>query len=118
MLRRPHGSKRMDTLFPYTTLFRSVVEDDPGDLAALAGPGAVAQEPAAPEAHGAWRPGVDRAHRIERLVDRVVAGKETRMGLARIDQALELGVGENAVGHQAIQDMGPDRKSTRLNSRH
>src|SRR3546814_147665 len=73
-----------------------VVEDDPGDLAALAGPGAVAQEPAAPEAHGAWRPGVDRAHRIERLVDRVVAGKETRMGLAQIEQG--------------------DRKSTRLNS--
>src|SRR3546814_9459412 len=72
-----------------------VVEDDPGDLAALAGPGAVAQEPAAPEAHGAWRPGVDRAHRIERLVDRVVAGKATRMGLARID-----------------------RKSTRQNSNH
>src|SRR3546814_6822134 len=37
-----------------------VVEDDPGDMPALAGPVAVAPEPADPEAHGACRPGVDR----------------------------------------------------------
>src|SRR3546814_1514319 len=35
-----------------------VVEDDAGDLAALAGAGAVPQEPAAPEAHGE----IGRAH--------------------------------------------------------
>src|SRR3546814_19012400 len=78
-----------------------VVEDDPGDLAALAGPGSVAQEPAAPETHGAWSPGGDRAHRIERHVDPVVAGKETRMGLARLDQPPELGLGADATSRPA-----------------
>ena len=47
-----------------------VVEQDAGDLAALAGAGAVAQEPAAPEAHGVL--GVIVARRgddVEGLVD-------------------------------------------------
>ncbi len=83
------------------------VEDDAGDLAALACPGAVAQEPAPPEAHGARSLACDRAHRVEGLVDRVVAAEEARMGIAGVDQALELGVGENTVGYQTIQDMGP-----------
>src|SRR3546814_7505258 len=32
MLRRPPGSTRTDTLFPYTTLFRSLERRDPGLL--------------------------------------------------------------------------------------
>src|SRR3546814_2520239 len=37
MIRRPPRSTRTDTLFPYTTLFRSVAESSPSDQAALAG---------------------------------------------------------------------------------
>src|SRR3546814_8917353 len=36
MLRRPPRSTRMDTLFPYTTLFRSQLEGGPRAIAALA----------------------------------------------------------------------------------
>src|SRR3546814_17779635 len=32
MIRRPPRSTRTDTLFPYTTLFRSHMEDDPASL--------------------------------------------------------------------------------------
>src|SRR3546814_5249809 len=35
MIRRPPRSTRTDTLFPYTTLFRSPVAIDPGDAASL-----------------------------------------------------------------------------------
>src|SRR3546814_1911546 len=34
MIRRPPRSTRTDTLFPYTTLFRSRGPDDPGDIRA------------------------------------------------------------------------------------
>src|SRR3546814_10171973 len=37
MLRRPPGSTRTDTLFPYTTLFRSDGEDNVGPVAKPAG---------------------------------------------------------------------------------
>src|SRR3546814_8091829 len=37
MIRRPPRSTRTDTLFPYTTLFRSNVEDDHSAPAALVG---------------------------------------------------------------------------------
>src|SRR3546814_2876233 len=33
MIRRPPRSTRTDTLFPYTTLFRSIPSDDPGPRA-------------------------------------------------------------------------------------
>src|SRR3546814_14801547 len=45
MLRRPPGSTRTDTLFPYTTLFRSEIAEHRGRLAAPPPP----QRPAAAE---------------------------------------------------------------------
>src|SRR3546814_13223955 len=84
-----------------------VVEDDAGDLAALARPGAVAQEPTAPEAQGVHGFRHDRIHRVEGLVHRVMPGEEARMGLAGVDQAFELGVGEDAGGHQPLEEGGP-----------
>src|SRR3546814_8067043 len=42
-------------------------------------------------------------------------GEEARMGLAGVDQAFELGVGEDAVGHQTLEDVGP---VSRLGGRH
>ena len=73
-----------------------VVEHDAGDLAALAGAGAVAEKPATAEADGAvgviGRGGDD----IEGLVDGPGAGEMFGMGLAGIDDGLELRVGEEA----------------------
>ena len=84
-----------------------VVEDDAGDLAALAGAGAVAQQPAAAEAHGVL--GIVRRGRddIEGLVDRPGSGEMAGMGLAGIDDALELGVGQQAVGDDIGRQMRP-----------
>src|SRR6266481_9043861 len=50
-----------------------VVEDDAGDLAALAGAGAVAEKPAAPEAHGSLGAFRGSRHSVVGLVDRVGA---------------------------------------------
>ncbi len=36
-----------------------------------------------------------------------MASEEPRVGLAGIDQAFELSVGENAFGHQTLREMGP-----------
>src|SRR3546814_5606357 len=36
MIRRPPRSTRTDTLFPYTTLFRSMVDDEDGEIALVA----------------------------------------------------------------------------------
>src|SRR3546814_16162086 len=38
MIRRPPRSTRTDTLFPYTTLFRSSLQLDPGSYHFLVGP--------------------------------------------------------------------------------
>ena len=75
-----------------------VVEQDAGDLAALAGAGAVAEKPAAAEADGVF--GVVGRGRddVEGLVHRPRSGEMAAMGLAGIDHAFELGVGQHAVG--------------------
>ena len=73
-----------------------VVEQDAGDLAALAGAGAVAQQPAAAEANGVL--GVVGRGRddVEGLVHGPGAGEKAGMGFAGIDHAFELGVGQQA----------------------
>ncbi len=73
--------------------FEPVVEDDARDLAALAGAGAVAEKPAAPETHGVLGLIGRGRDDIEGLVDIPRSGEETRMGLAGIDDAFELRVG-------------------------
>ena len=84
-----------------------VVEDDRGDLAALAGAGAVAEKPAAPEAHGVV--GILRSGRddIVGLVDGVGAGEMAGMGFAGIDGAFELRVRQDAGGEKAWRQMRP-----------
>jgi hypothetical protein len=92
-----------------------VVEDDAGDLAALAGAGAVAEEPAAAETHrvrGIGRCGHDD---VERLVDRIGAGQMIAVRLAGIDDALELGVGEDPRRKQARRQV---RLVGRMQGRH
>src|SRR3546814_6503210 len=89
MIRRPPRSTRTDTLFPYTTLFRSAGRRDALTDAARKGARALAVEiafkpvadslvkqqagPAGAEQHGEFaRGGIDRAQIDERLVQRFV----------------------------------------------
>src|SRR3546814_11677388 len=97
MTRRPPGSTRTDTLFPYTTLFRSRYVDEPGatlrELARVVRPGGVVAGlefgvPGNAVAHALWRTYVG-------------------VGLPLAGRLIAPGWGE--VG---------DRKSTRLNSSH
>src|SRR3546814_1135693 len=110
MIRRPPRSTRTDTLFPYTTLFRSFAEQ------------------------------VGASDCIESIIDTaaLVADRRYRIGLRRIDRGrraeafrlFKLAVddvdGENlarAGDPRALDDRGADaaatdRKSTRLNSSH
>src|SRR3546814_11332215 len=50
MIRRPPRSTRTDTLFPYTTLFRSVAAPAAGDADLLRRPGGLLQQQHAPPA--------------------------------------------------------------------
>src|SRR3546814_16397070 len=98
MIRRPPRSTRTDTLFPYTTLFRSAVERRP--------PRPVARVDIAVRRGHVQR--IDRPQRQRRL-DPLGAG------------AVDIAIGEGAivvidlVGRVAQER---DRKSTRLNSSH
>src|SRR6266481_549 len=84
-----------------------VAEQDAGDLAALAGAGTVAEKPAAAEADGIL--GIIRSSRddIERLVDGPGAGEKSAMRFAGIDDAFELGIGEQAIGNEIGRQMRP-----------
>src|SRR3546814_3704629 len=111
MIRRPPRSTRTDTLFPYTTLFRSHVGD-----AGYA------------HAHGVLR--AERIHLRDRgLPHQVAAGglKSLGIGLRRARIASEVFVrpelrgidedaGDHLVGVFACEL--EDRKSTRMNSSH
>ena len=74
-----------------------VVEQDAGDLSAFAGPGAVAEKPAAAEADGVFSVVGRGRDDVEGLVHRPRSGEMTAMGLAGRDHAFDLGVGQHAV---------------------
>src|SRR3546814_20632842 len=107
MLRRPPRSTRTDTLFPYTTLFRSLGAAGL-DLAAHPAPqvdfptGRAAQGVLVADL-GAARTAAASARRAGIGAHR---GKESRPGA--LHQGLRL----------AVVGLGLDRKSTRLNSSH
>src|SRR3546814_3058595 len=119
MLRRPPRSTRTDTLFPYTTLFRS---DDGGDHGRVAGSGGCRvrrtrrghDHPRAyPSAGGAST----RNRRPPAAADR--AGRLVRAGFG----AAGVAAGVRAVVAGRAATLTPpagasDRKSTRLNSSH
>ncbi len=73
-----------------------VVEKDAGDLAALAGASTVAEHPATPEAHGVVGIVGRGGDNVEGLVDNPRSGEMAAMGFARIDDALELRVRQQA----------------------
>src|SRR3546814_9381176 len=101
MIRRPPRSTRTDTLFPYTTLFRSQY--------AAGGPRVAADRLLPPGRTGRiWRD-VGHIHQSEAGTDE---------GLHH--RTLRLRPGENGHGRTYDQGVrsGEDRKNTRLNSSH
>src|SRR3546814_4221221 len=99
MIRRPPRSTRTDTLFPYTTLFRSL------------------RRPAVIE------PAADRAdrHRQDHRHRQVDADADREWGQPKLARPPEQRVDEDEAhaGDRAIGQHRPvDRKSTRLNSSH
>src|SRR3546814_20262129 len=108
MILRPPRSKRTDTLFPYTTLFRSIAVEDrrlrPGGQILAAD-------------HEHWHAGaVFRGE--EGLFDGIIVGVE--IDLRRGPDAAFIGGDFIAVdrGRRREAGEGVDRKSTRLNSSH
>src|SRR3546814_16836547 len=116
MIRRPPRSTRTDTLFPYTTLFRSTDAGDqprsdrgappPGDDGQAAGTGATGDLP-----EGAGRPLPAPAARRQRThaIDVALRHRELPRPRGRNREPAVLAPG---------RDGRADRKSTRLNSSH
>src|SRR3546814_18618555 len=125
MIRRPPRSTRTDTLFPYTTLFRSVRRKAIGIVI-----GVFCQERQLPD--------LDRKLRVEFLAiietqpvavilmigagqrDGIDSGERLWLGIARLHVEIPYAIGRR---HQefvgpALEFMQGDRKSTRLNSSH
>src|SRR3546814_5155778 len=98
MIRRPPRSTRTDTLFPYTTLFRSHRR---GEHAAVLDEERLGGEPPDRDARG---------DRDPRAIEHAV-GDLDRLGL------LDIEAGTMAHVDQPLGEAG-DRKSTRLNSSH
>src|SRR3546814_4101822 len=111
MIRRPPRSTRTDTLFPYTTLFRSHRVQRPSMM---------------PELHRAQTEGFDDAF-VAAALD-VLADPEGIVEQVEhaADDVLDQGLGAEAdsdASHAGTGDQRPDldaqdRKSTRLNSSH
>src|SRR3546814_1789334 len=103
MIRRPPRSTRTDTLFPYTTLFRSV--DSPEEARMLDDVGLPQKR-----ALGATIMDWDKLRIFHAVAE---AGSFTHAGEL-------LNLSQSAVSRQisALEDSLKDRKSTRLNSSH
>src|SRR3546814_7291409 len=108
MIRRPPRSTRTDTLFPYTTLFRSIRARIKGVGAAR---GDVAQDRGI---GGLFEPGADRRGLALDIIDRARVGKILPHRLELEEPFVERGRYDKAFLRDL--DRGLDRKSTRLNS--
>src|SRR3546814_17694826 len=107
MLRRPPRSTRTDTLFPYTTLFRSSVRATTEDGAAAAGVNYVVHDETVswPECDTGLKPVT-----VELIpIDLVELSWSEAAG--SLPQFPDVGEGDEEFGTE-------DRKSTRLNSSH
>src|SRR3546814_1344367 len=130
MIRRPPRSTRTDTLFPYTTLFRSVAGAEHVVAAGVEGaavmrrehdregPGEAVFQVLRRDAGGFLRPDVDQLHLPGAVVVALQRAGTARAGAdgADIDDVGVLGVNgdEAALAGAGVED----RKSTRLNSSH
>src|SRR3546814_998316 len=100
MIRRPPSSTRTDTLFPYTTLFRSDA-------------GRAAEQIVADRLFGIAQPGARQLDRARQHLDRDILAEHDalQIGLEGLEHALV--VARHRLGRDARHR---DRKSTRLNS--
>src|SRR3546814_2209678 len=113
MIRRPPRSTRTDTLFPYTTLFRSGLGVDAGDThAAVLGHALCPAQVAARQQ--------DRELLAAQATQVVHASAEREAVLGHFLQGPVAGVvAETIVDRlEVVQVEHQDRKSTRLNSSH
>src|SRR3546814_5347672 len=120
MLRRPPRSTRTDTLFPNTTLFRSIGAADDEAVRRLLGLDHAHADIAAPAVAAEFRKAV-AAPRL--FVDRIgVAGDEEAVVSGRcrcaIDRAELGGIDAPVIAERSGRGDIVDRKSTRLNSSH
>src|SRR3546814_8543719 len=135
MIRRPPRSTRTDTLFPYTTLFRSIGlhqpfgarDDDVLETVeyrlgrAEAVPEVMAEIGDREQRHTRGGEPLDKVeaagHRARnRLVEARGIGVDQMRMVGKFGPALGHHVGERAAG--VVLEMPLDRKSTRLNSSH
>src|SRR3546814_9442367 len=114
MIRRPPRSTRTDTLFPYTTLFRSDVFERAGSDRALA---AVELLDGGISAIGANDH--DAAQRVEDQWVRNGRLDHDRQRIGRRDVRDVTGIGGETLARLVARpEQRGDRKSTRLNSSH
>src|SRR3546814_14233688 len=114
MIRRPPRSTRTDTLFPYTTLFRSQVDpeeegdDDHRDRGELLREQSLRR--------------IERARLADRMaqhaVDEAESGEERDERHEDRDQRHQREAVLAEVEPDHVERLGEDRKSTRLNSSH
>src|SRR3546814_12116505 len=111
MIRRPPRSTRTDTLFPYTTLFRSGLVGKHRRLGCVV---IAADGQYAPQWGGAQHVGVSKD--IARAVDAIplaIPDAKHPIDLGRAERAVHLRAPERCSCQVLV-----DRKSTRLNSSH
>src|SRR3546814_3960073 len=127
MIRRPPRSTRTDTLFPYTTLFRSAATEfrrtdfrrrlPDGSRLPRALPAALAEDRgASPRARAAGRRVPFRNRRYRRQPGADLGGAELGSDRPEPDDAGAMGQVERSLSRQL--HAGEDRKITRLNSSH
>src|SRR3546814_6362516 len=112
MIRRPPRSTRTDTLFPYTTLFRSVEVRNGSTGVVLGADQRIDSTAHALSAIAASDPNIELAWRHRRLIVQHRPLAEVATELGRYDPAYFV-VASRSAGQRRID---ADRKSTRLNS--
>src|SRR3546814_5189374 len=129
MIRRPPRSTRTDTLFPYTTLFRSAEPAHHGEqlcdlVYVQAGSGFVEYQDACRQVDGTGnrrqvlhrdRKLAEWARYIDLDIEGPQQGRRLAVHAAAVDPAADGGL---AAEKQVFRHRQVDRKSTRLNSRH
>src|SRR3546814_6371038 len=120
MIRRPPRSTRTDTLFPYTTLFRSIGTID------LAMPGARSRAVDALAAASAIADDNNFGHILTAICEMARAHPDIEVAAVALIDAATPQVGDQAIHQLSLELMfhgeelpsAIDRKSTRLNSSH
>src|SRR3546814_12452688 len=121
MIRRPPRSTRTDTLFPYTTLFRSVPKDNREESRGLSRPGQGDGEiQLMPQLHS-----MQRAHVGLQTITCTLLLLASLVGLTIVKSQVQIfSLGEQGPDARTFPILAlgllalADRKSTRLNSSH